>query len=253
VELDVTLEEVVFGGERTLRFERFEPCGRCSGEGTEPGTHAELCGECSGTGQVQQARRTVLGSLITSHPCRRCRGTGWIVPNPCAECRGSGRVSRDVEVAVAVPPGIDDGDRMRVSGEGESGSAGGGRGDLFVRFRVVPHERFERVGDDLFAWVEIPLTTAALGGTVVVPTLDGPEEVDVPAGTQSGEVFRLRGRGVTKRSGRGRGQLVLRAHVVTPERLGRREKRLLKELAELRGEGSGRAEARVRRALGRET
>jgi molecular chaperone DnaJ len=252
IELDLTLEEVVFGGEREIRFERFEPCERCSGEGTEPGTHPERCGECDGTGQVQQERRTVLGSLITAHPCRKCRGTGWIVPDPCTGCRGTGRDAKDVEIPVNVPPGIDDGDRLRLSGEGESGSAGGGRGDLFVRFRVAPDDRFERAGDDLYAWLEVPLTTAALGGAVTVPTLDGPEKLDIPGGTQSGSVFRLKGRGVPKRSGRGRGQLVVRAQVMTPERLSRKEKELLKELASLRSEDGKGAEASgtLRRVLG---
>ena len=251
IELAMTLEEVVFGADRTLRFERFEPCEVCSGEGTEPGTHAEQCDECGGTGQVQQARRTIIGSLITAHPCRKCSGGGWIVPNPCKECRGAGRNAKDIEVPVAVPGGVDNGDRLRVSGEGEAGAAGGGRGDLFVRFRVEPDDRFERVGDDLYTWAEIPLTTAALGGKVTITTLDGDEEIDVPGGMQSGSVVRLRGLGVPKRSGRGRGQLVVRVHVVTPERLSKKEKELLKELASLRDEKTkGAGPIRLRRVLG---
>ena len=236
IELEVKLEDVVFGAERTIRFARFEPCDRCSGEGTEPGTHAQRCDRCEGTGQVQESRRTILGSLITAYPCRTCNGTGWVVPDPCTGCRGVGRLAKDVEIPLNVPGGIDDGDRLRVSGEGEAGAAGGGRGDLFVRFRLAPDERFERAGDDLYAWAEIPLTTAALGGKVTIATLDGEQTLDVSAGTQSGELFRMKGLGVPKRSGRGRGQLVIRAHVVTPERLNRKEKELLKELAARRGE-----------------
>ena len=236
IELEVTLDQVVFGGDRSIRFERFEPCERCSGEGTEPGTHPQACDRCDGTGQVQETRRTILGSLVTAFPCRACSGTGWVVPTPCSTCRGAGRLGQDVEIPVSVPPGIDDGDRLRLDGEGEAGAAGGGRGDLFVRFRVEPDERFERAGDDLYAWAEIPLTTAALGGKVNIATLDGDEELDVPSGTQAGSVFRLRGLGVPKRSGRGRGQLVVRTHVVTPSKLGRKEKQLLEELAVLRGE-----------------
>ncbi|HYZ93901.1 MAG TPA: J domain-containing protein [Actinomycetota bacterium] len=251
IELAVTLEEVVFGAERSLRFDRFEPCERCAGEGTEPGTHADRCDQCGGTGQVQQARRTILGSLITAHPCRTCSGSGWVVPDPCKDCRGAGRVARDIEVPVTIPGGIDTGDRLRVSGEGEAGTAGGSRGDLYVHFRVEGDERFERVGDDLYTWAEIPLTTAALGGTVTVPTLDGDEELDIPGGTQSGTVLRLKSLGVPKRSGRGRGQLVVRVHVVTPDRLGKKEKELLKELAALRGEdGKKNPKSRLRRVLG---
>ncbi|MGH2758219.1 MAG: molecular chaperone DnaJ [Actinomycetota bacterium] len=250
IELAVTLEEVVFGGQRSIRFERFEPCERCSGEGTEPGTHAERCGRCRGAGHVQETRRTILGSLVTAMPCRDCSGTGWVVPDPCKDCRGVGRVPQDVEVPVEVPPGIDDGDRLRLDGEGEAGAAGGGRGNLFVRFRVEPDERFERAGDDLYSWVDVPLTTAALGGSVTISTLDGEEELEIPDGTQSGSVLRLKGLGVPKRSGRGRGHLVLRTHVVTPERLGRKEKELLKGLAALRGEdGKGGVRTTVRRTL----
>lgn len=236
IEMELALEEVVFGAERSLRFERSEPCDRCSGEGAEPGTHPERCGACNGTGQVQSSRRTVLGSFITAHPCRTCSATGWIVPDPCRTCRGAGRLVKEIDVPVNVPGGLADGDRMRLSGEGEAGIAGGGRGDLYVRFRVADDDRFERAGDDLYAWAEIPLTTAALGGTVSIETLDGPETIDVGAGTQSGELFRLKGLGVPKRSGRGRGQLVVRAHVVTPDRLDRTQRKLLKELAAKRGE-----------------
>jgi molecular chaperone DnaJ len=159
-------------------------------------------------------------------------------------------VAKDVEVSIDVPPGVEEGDRLRLSGEGEAGAAGGGRGDLFVRFRVLPDDRFERVGDDLYAWAEIPLTIAALGGKVSMPTLDGDDELDVPAGTQSGAVFRLKGRGVTRRSRRGRGELVVRAHVVTPERLSRKEKELLRELAALRGEEGKDVPSKIRRVLG---
>lgn len=254
VELVLTLEEVVFGAQRELRFDRFEECDRCSGQGTEPGTFAERCDRCDGTGQVQEARRTVIGSLVTSYPCRNCGATGWIVPNPCKTCRGSGRLEKDVEVTVDVPPGVDDGDRMRLDAEGEAGTAGGGRGNLIVRFRVGPDERFLRDRDDLYAWADVPLTIAALGGRVTIPTLDGDEVLDVPAGTQSGAVFRMRGLGVPRRSGRGRGELIVRAHVATPQKLGRKEKALLKEFAELRGENEkdGSVRSSLRRTLGLE-
>ncbi len=251
VQLEVTLEEVVFGGDRPLKFERFEPCERCSGLGTEPGTQPERCETCGGMGQVQQTRRTVIGSIVTAFPCRDCGGEGWIVPDPCKDCRGSGRIAKDVEIPLRVPPGIDDGDRLRLDGEGEAGSAGGGRGDLFVRFHVAADERFERMGDDLYTWVQIPMTLAALGGDVSVPTLDGDETIDVEAGTQSNAVFRLRGKGVPRRRGRGRGDLIVRAHVATPTEMSKQEKELLRELADLRGEHpKGEAKGVLRRVLG---
>lgn len=248
IELEITLSDAVFGGERTLRFERFEPCTRCAGEGAEPGTHPQRCERCGGAGQVQETRRTVLGSLVTAFPCRTCSGTGSVVPNPCTQCRGSGRQAAEAEVTVAIPAGIDDGDRLRLSGEGEAGSAGGGRGDLYVRFVIEPDARFERAGEDLYSWVAVPMTVAALGGKVRVETLDGEETIDIAAGTQSGELIRLKGRGAGRRSGRGRGELVLRVHVQTPRKLGRKEKDLVRKLAQTRDE-DGDIRAELRRSL----
>jgi molecular chaperone DnaJ len=252
VVLDLPLEEVVFGAERALRFERFEPCARCEGIGTEPDTHAQTCDRCQGTGQIQETRRTILGSMVTAYACRTCEGSGWVVPSPCKECGGSGRVAEDTELKIEVPGGIEEGDRMRLEGQGEAGAAGGGRGDLYVGFRITPDERFERLGDDLLAWAEVPMTTAALGGKITVPTLDGDETIDIPAGTQSTAVFHLRGRGVARRRGRGRGDLIVRAHVVTPTKLSKKQKTLLEDLAGERGEdrkGPGVASV-LRRALG---
>ena len=254
VALEVTLEDVVKGVSKPLRFERYEPCERCSGEGTESGTHAQHCDRCEGTGQVSQARRTVIGSIMTSYPCRECDATGWIVPNPCTDCRGDGRTARDIELPLEIPPGIAEGDRMRLSGEGEAGAAGGGRGDLYVRFVVAPDERFERIGDDLVTWAEIPMTTAALGGEMTIETIDGSEQISVPSGTQSGAVFRVRNAGVPRRNGRGRGELVARAHVVTPTELDTSQEQLLRQLAEARGENTaegGGLRSALRRVLGR--
>jgi molecular chaperone DnaJ len=236
MELLLSIEEVAFGGERTLEFARHEPCEECEGSGAAPGTQAERCGDCEGTGQVQQARRTILGSIVTAFACRRCEGTGWVTPEPCRTCRGAGRTRKEASVPLQIPGGLDDGDRMRLDGEGEAGSAGGPRGDLYVRFRVDQDDRFERLGDDLIAWVDVPMTTAALGGKIAVSTLDGDEEIDIPAGTQSTDVFRLRDRGVARRRGRGRGDLIARANVVVPTKLSRKEKELLKSLAKERGE-----------------
>lgn len=253
VHLELSLEEVVFGAERTLTFERFESCEKCSGEGTEPGTHPERCETCDGAGQVQQTRRTIIGSLVTAFPCRDCGGEGWVVPDPCKECRGTGRIAREVEVPLRVPGGIDEGDRMRLDGEGEAGAAGGGRGDLYVRFTVAADERFERMGDDLYTWVEVPMTLATLGGDVEVATLDDAETVDISAGTQSNTVIRLRGKGVPRRGGRGRGDLIIRTHVTTPTKVSKKEKELLRELAALRGEEvKGKTQGVLRRVLGRD-
>jgi molecular chaperone DnaJ len=174
------------------------------------------------------------------------------VKDPCGDCRGAGRKSVDVEIPVDVPAGIADGDRLRLPGEGESGTAGGGRGDLYVRFQVALDERFERAGDDLYTWAEIPMTAAALGGELTIATLDGDEKIDIPAGTQSDSLFRLKGKGVPRRAGRGRGELIVRTHVTTPKKLSKKEKEALRELASMRGEDpKGTITVTPRRALDR--
>lgn len=251
VELD--LRDVVFGTERTLRFERPEPCERCGGEGCEPGSHPVRCADCDGTGQVEHARRTIIGSVVTAYPCGACRATGWRVENPCRDCRGSGRRVAPVEVPIEVPPGVETGDRMHIPGGGEAGEAGGGRGDLYVAFVVQPHERFDRAGDDLVTEATIPMTTAALGGALRFESFDGEEELKVDAGTQPGTVMRIRGHGVPRRNGRGRGDLVVRVQVAIPTELDREQEQLLRSLAELRdeetAEGGGLFRS-IRRALG---
>jgi molecular chaperone DnaJ len=250
--VELSIEEVVFGATRTLELERHEPCETCDAKGTAQGTSPERCTRCDGTGQVQQTRRTILGSMVTAYPCTECEATGFVIRDPCPDCRGSGRVVRDAEVPLEVPAGIDNGDRMRLDGQGSAGTNGGPHGDLYVRFAVTPDERFERHGDDLLTWADVPMTVAALGGSITVETLDGDERVDIPAGTQSMTIFKIRDRGVARRRGRGRGDLVVRAHVVTPTKLSKKEKELLRELAGERGEGAkdGGAKSVLRRALG---
>ena len=253
VEMLLELREAIFGTQRTVRFQRWEPCAECAGTGCAPGSHPERCDACEGTGQVQQMRRTVLGSLVTAYPCARCRQTGWMVPDPCRGCRAAGRVLEEIEIPIEVPAGVGDGDRLRLTGEGEAGMAGGPRGDLYVRFAVAPDERFARAADDLVTWAEVPMTTASLGGRVAFESLDGEEHLEIPRGTQSGEVFRIRGRGAARRRGRGRGDLVGRVHVVTPTGLDAEQETALRRLAEVRGEqpAEGRGIlATLRRVLG---
>jgi molecular chaperone DnaJ len=235
-DVELRLEEAVFGTERTLRVRRHEPCAACDATGCAAGSHPVRCQACAGSGQVQQARRTILGSMVTAFPCRQCGQTGWVVPTPCRDCTGTGRVVHDVEVPIEFPAGIDRGDGLRLRGEGSVGIAGGGRGDLYVRIDVLSDERFERNGDDLITWAEIPLVTAALGGEVRFESLDGEEVLDVPRGTQSGATFTIRGRGAGRRSGRGRGELVVHAHVATPTGLDGEQEELLRRLADMRGE-----------------
>lgn len=252
VTLELDFRETVFGTERSLRFDRMEPCETCDASGCAPGTEPRRCEQCGGTGQVQQVRRSMLGDLVTAYPCAACGESGWRVEDPCPDCGGSGRVGRETEIEIEIPPGVETGDRMRVRGQGEAGSAGGGRGDLYVRFVVQPDERFARAGDELVTWAEIPVTTAALGGDVHFESLDGPERIEVPRGTQSGDSFRVRDRGMVRRVGRGRGDLIVRIHVATPTELDGEQEELLRRLADMRGEVAsqdGGIMGRLRRAL----
>ncbi|HVL80280.1 MAG TPA: J domain-containing protein [Actinomycetota bacterium] len=253
ITLEIDFADAVFGVERTLTLRRHEPCERCSNSGCEPGTQPDLCQACNGTGQLQQVRQSLLGQMVTAYPCAACGQTGWTIPDPCRDCRGAGRVPREVDVPLRIPAGLETNDQLRVRGEGHSGFAGGPRGDLIARVAVRPDERFERSGDDIVTWVEVPMTTAALGGSVRFESLDGPEEVEIPKGTQSGTTFRVRGRGMPR--GRGRGDLLVRAHVATPTDLTGEQARLLEQLAELRGEAGHAPKgilASLRRALGME-
>ena len=253
IDLEVDLREAVFGSERTVTLQRHAACASCEGSGCAPGTYPERCPDCQGTGEVQQVRRTALGSLVTAFPCRGCGQSGWVVPNPCDACRGTGRTVTEVELPMSVPPGVESGDRLRLRGQGSAGVASGPEGDLYVRFIVTPDDRFERNGDELETWVEIPMTTAALGGDVTFDSLDGEEQLSIPSGTQSGSVFRIRGRGAARRDGRGRGNLTVRVHVATPTGMDDRQADLLRELSELRGEQVGEGAGvlgRLKRALG---
>ena len=211
-------------------------CPRCSGSGCEPGTHPSTCRTCAGEGQVRQVRRTVLGQMVTALPCGACGGTGREILSPCSGCRGEGRVNQPTTVEVQVPAGIADGQRLRLSGRGPAASRGGTPGDLYVSVSVRPHPRFQRHGDDLVQLLAIPMTQAVLGAALRIETLDGEEDLVIPAGTQSGRVFRLRGRGVPSLRGRGRGDLLVQVDVIIPERLSAEEAGLIRRLAELRGE-----------------
>lgn len=234
--VEIDFRESVFGTQRTVSLTRNEVCQTCSGQGARAGTHAEMCERCNGTGQLQEVRRSILGNVVSAYPCAACGQSGWTIPDPCAECNGAGRVAQEVSVDVQIPPGIETRDQMRVRGEGEAGVAGGPRGDLILQFVVQPDERFARNGNDIVTLLEIPMTTAALGGRIDFESLDGPEHLDVPAGTQSGETFRIRNKGMVHQSGHRRGDLIVRAQVVTPTDLDSAQQELLYKLAEMRSE-----------------
>jgi molecular chaperone DnaJ len=253
VVLELDLAEAAFGVTRTIEVRSLVECDRCDGSGCEPGTHPNTCVTCGGAGQVRELRRSLLGQMVMARPCATCSGTGQVVPNPCTTCRGEGRVRGPRQLDVPVPAGIADGQRLRLSGRGQAAPRGGLPGDLFVRVVVRPHPLFEREGDDLVHRLRLPMVQLALGAHVVIETLDGAEDLVVPAGTQHGQVFRLAGRGVTRLRGGGRGDVLVVAEVVVPERLSRDEAELLRHYAELRGEDVAPAEqglfSRIRSAF----
>ena len=234
IELD--LGDAAFGITETIEILLPSACDRCEGSGCEPGTHPSRCDSCGGAGEVRQVRRSILGQLVTAVPCVACGGTGQRIPNPCTSCGGDGRVRSTRHIEVEVPAGIDDGQRLRLSGRGPAAPRNGVAGDLYVTVRVRPHPSLERHGFDLVHQRRIAMTQAALGTVLTVDTLDEPEEVTVPPGTQPGHVFRFRGRGVPVLQGRGRGDLLVQIDVDVPQELSEEERELLHQFAELRGE-----------------
>jgi molecular chaperone DnaJ len=236
-DLQVTLDEVLTGTQKTIRLTRIEGCEACNGVGSTSGNPPETCATCRGAGQVRYDRSPFGGfSFSTVTACPTCRGEGRIVSDPCRECAGQGRVRRTRERTVSIPPGVDDGSRIRVAGEGEAGPRGGPSGDLYIITFVKPHEVFERRGDDLWREATVSMAQAALGGAVEIGALDGVETLKLDHSTQPGEVYRLRGRGLPHIGGGGRGDLHVIIKVEIPKHLNDRQRQLLAELAESLGE-----------------
>jgi molecular chaperone DnaJ len=237
VGVELTLEEVVAGVHREVEVEVATACDQCGGHGSASGAPAGHCDTCAGAGQVQRVVRTAFGQLASASPCPTCKGTGRTVTDPCTGCGGEGRRTQRRTLGVDVPAGVDHGDRLRVAGAGEAGRQGAPAGDLFVEIQLVDHELYERDGRDLVAEVAVPVTQAALGGTLTVPTVDGGEvEVEVPAGTQPGAVLVVRRAGLPAHGGGRRGDLRLLVRVEVPTDLDAEQRGLLEQLADLRGE-----------------
>ncbi len=231
-ELDITLQEAATGVEKTINIPRYEQCNTCNGEGAKPGTKRKTCPKCQGRGQVVSST----GFFSIAQTCPQCRGEGSFITDPCPSCHGEGRVRAERKIKVKIPPGVDTGSRLRVSGEGEAGSRGGGRGDLYVSIAVQPDKVFERREEHLICEVPIGFVQAALGAEVDVPTLEGKVKMKIPPGTPSGKVFRMKGKGMPSLDGYGRGDEHVRVVVAVPERLTEEERRVLLEYARLRGE-----------------
>ncbi|MET0647448.1 MAG: molecular chaperone DnaJ [Pyrinomonadaceae bacterium] len=228
-DLEMTLEEAAEGMTAQLRVPRLEACDTCKGSGAASGTQPETCQGCSGTGQVRYQQ----GFFSVARTCGQCRGAGRVIRTPCEQCKGAGRVEREKQIEVKIPAGVETGSRLRLAGEGEAGAQGGPSGDLYVVIHVKEHDLFERQGNNLYASVPITFAQAALGAETTVQTLEGQQNLKVPAGTQTGTVFRLKGHGMPVLGGRGRGDLFVSVTVVTPTTLTREQRKLLEQLSQI--------------------
>ncbi|MDT7710617.1 MAG: molecular chaperone DnaJ [Pseudonocardiales bacterium] len=240
IRMSLTLEECATGITRDLAVDTAVLCTECTGSGCAPGSSPSMCDICNGRGEVQSVQRSFLGQVVTSRVCPNCRGFGEVIPDPCRQCGGDGRVRSRRNVGVRIPAGVADGMRVRLAGQGEVGSGGGPAGDLYVEVEEEPHELFTRDGADLHCTVQLPMTAAALGTTLPLPTLDGTDELHVDPGTQAGTVKTLRGRGMPRLRSTGRvdghGDLMVHVDVVVPTNMTKEQTDLLRQLAALRGE-----------------
>ena len=234
--LDITLEDATFGAKKSVSFGTYVVCSTCSGSMCEPGTHPIVCHTCSGSGSVTRIQNTLFGRMQSHGPCPSCEGYGTLIEKPCHECAGQGRVRTRRTLSIDVPVGVDEGARIRVMGEAEVGPGGGPQGDLYLEVHELRHEVFDRRGDDLHAWITIPMTTAALGTEFELSTLDGPQMVTIEAGTQPNADIVVKGLGVGRLQRPGRGDLHVHIDVAIPTKLDERSRELLEELAELRKE-----------------
>lgn len=236
IPVDLTLEECAFGVAKDLTVDTAALCTVCHGSGCAEGTSPVTCEACRGAGETQQMQRSLLGQVITTRPCRTCRGFGTVIPDPCRQCNGDGRIRARRTVRANIPAGVGEGIRVRLAGQGEVGPGGGSPGDLYVEVRELPHDTFTRDGVDLHCTVHVPMTTAALGASMSLEVLDGSEDLDIAAGTQSGTVLALRGQGMPQLRGSARGNLYVHIEVVTPTKLDAEQTELLRSLARLRDE-----------------
>jgi len=240
--LEITLEQAAHGTETKFRIPTYENCETCGGSGAKPGTQPRTCPTCDGEGQVRMQQ----GFFSIQQTCPKCRGTGKIIPDPCPTCSGAGRVKKQKTLSVKIPAGVDEGDRIRLSGEGEAGVNGGPRGDLYVQIQVKPHAVFQRDHDDLHCEMPVSFTTAALGGEIEIATLDGAAKIKIPAETQSGRTFRLRGKGIRGVRSKEQGDLLCHVVVETPVNLTERQRELLRELESINQKDAGRHNPRAK-------
>ena len=231
-DLEISLEEAVFGTEQVINFQKWENCRECRGSGSEPGKNPETCSSCKGTGQI----RFQQGFFSVSKSCGKCYGTGKIITSPCKPCKGNGKVQAEKTVNVKIPAGVDSGSKLKISGEGEIGTYGGPSGDLYIVLNVAEHQFFKRDGTEIFCEVPVSFPQAALGAEIEVPTLDGPSKLKIPAGTPSGRLFSINGKGAPRVGGNHRGNLIVKITVEVPTKLTERQRELLEEFASINGD-----------------
>jgi molecular chaperone DnaJ len=234
-DLEISFEQAVFGCHREIQLNKKEACPTCRGSGAEPGTSPLRCSECQGTGQIRRAQQSIFGSFVNVATCPRCNGSGEVITTPCSECHGAGQVERARKISVDIPAGVDDETRVRLNGEGEPGAHGGPAGHLYIFLHVKPHRYFRRQGNDLLLHLNISIVQAALGDEIMVPTLEGEEKLAIPAGTQTGASFRLRGKGIPRLNSSGRGDEIVLINVAVPTKLDANQKRILAELGKTLG------------------
>lgn len=230
LELSIDFREAAFGEKKDVRFSRLVLCTRCSGKGAEPDSKTHTCTTCNGSGQVISIKRSIFGNVQTASVCTPCKGTGSIVEKPCKECHGEGAVRKDITLSVSIPAGIDEGETIRLRGEGDAGPHGMPAGDLFIRMHVRPDKRFVRQGADIYCTIPIKMTDSILGATIPIETLDGTVDMKVPPGTKSGTQFRLANLGVHYLNRNGRGALIALVEVAPPKSVNKKQKELLEQL-----------------------
>ena len=234
-DMTISFEEAFTGVDKQIDVPRAATCERCSGTGAEPGTSVETCATCGGAGQVRRAQQSIFGSVVTAATCPTCGGAGRVIRSPCAECRGQGRVQKTKRLAVRIPAGVDSGSQIRLSGEGEAGLRGGRPGDLYVVLRVKPHAQLKRSDKDVIYELHVNIVQAAVGDRIEVPTLEGPVEIEIPAGTQYGQTFRLPAKGMPDVRGGRRGDQYVLVQVIVPKDLNAEQKAMLRKVGGLTG------------------
>jgi len=234
--VDISFKEAAFGTEKEINFRRQDDCSTCSGTGAKPGTNKTTCSKCHGTGQINVRQNTPLGAMMTKRTCDQCRGAGQIIESPCEKCHGSGVENKSKKINLKIPAGVDTGSIIPLRGEGEPGTNGGPRGDLYIYINIIPHEVFKRDGNDVYIVMPISFVQAALGDEIEVPTLEGKVKYKIAEGTQTGTVFRFRNKGIVSLSGYGKGDQFVTVEVQVPKQLNEKQKEALRKYAEATGD-----------------